>query len=325
MLSALDAAERALAQLELPRLTAGAATTTRDLEQLLRNAICRWSTCRPDDRYLLQYILEQRGAQISIRSVQPEWLCGGANRTAESLLQDDALAAERIAASLTRTAAFSRPRNRSVLLDLTDRCTLDVLIDSCSVPLLCHVRRPGSCAIPIPYRDYWTRRYASVARSLLGPLMPLRTVQPYHSLYWRGQPRHVCSSPPLGANCQRTRLAWLSHQLCTKPFFLRRRGAPHESRHLSSPITAVAAAAATDTACRFDAKLVAPSDPYFLSLYRPIALAFFDRHQQAVGAPCVSWRHNSECSAAGPSGPRFPLYDRPCDFAVLPAASGYCE
>ena len=140
----------------------------------------------------------------------------------------------------------------------------------------------------------------------------------------------MCSSPPLGAHCQRTRLAWLSHQLCTKPFFLRRRGA-HESQSstsitaAASTTTAVAGVAAADTACRFDAKLVAPSDPYFLSLYSPTALAFFDKHQRLIGEPCVSWRHNSKCSAAGPKGPRFPLYDRPCDFAVLPAASGYCE
>lgn len=61
-----------LRQLELPR---GPPSSTEKLRLLAQSAICRWTACRPWDTYLVQFVVELRGASAELHSVQPSWPC----------------------------------------------------------------------------------------------------------------------------------------------------------------------------------------------------------------------------------------------------------
>jgi hypothetical protein len=142
--------------LELPR---GPPPIAEKLRLLLKAAVCRWTSCTASDGrleqsyYLMHFVIEQRGHHVTVHGVKPSWPCSDAiNRSVISRLPElfaqEHVAVRRLAESLAANA-----RNASFLLDLTDRCTLDLFVDSCRYPLLCHVRRAGGCALPIPYRE----------------------------------------------------------------------------------------------------------------------------------------------------------------------------
>jgi hypothetical protein len=289
----------------------GPRLSSSELRELLADATCRWSACRPADAFLEFYIVTVSGATAHVSSVDPQWrcakagnpcgppddwLCAGATPPPRSataagghlppLNNDWEHAARAIGAALVAdggSAAAGARRNLSVVLDLTDRCTLDFLIDSCRVPLLCHAARPGSCAIPIPYRDWWTDRYGIFSRSADHRVSHRASTKhaptepaPTQSLYYRGQPRGVCMAPPWHLLCHRTRLAWIAHSLC-------------EGRHTAAPMPPLAAhdppagaASAATIACPFDVKLVS-------STIRPAnhscdagAAGFFARNRDTI-------------------------------------------
>ena len=259
-----------LSRLEIPPTTFSSA---EKLSVLLQHAVCKYTSCRQDDIYLVQWVVEQDGSNVKLHGVMPHWHCGSLNRSTIPK-PDEHFVQERQAAQLIADAIARSNPNRTIsfLLDLTDRCTIDLFIDSCRYPLLCHVRRKGSCALPIPYRDWWTHRYGSQVSYLTGHQSKAKRsdMSVSHTLHWRGQPRYTCRVPPWDVLCQRTRLAWVAHLLCAaeqREVEVRRSNGHHSHHHHGS----------SSSTCTFDAKLVMGALHHSKE-----AAAFFQRHESEM-------------------------------------------
>ena len=134
--------------------------------------------------------------------------------------------------------------------------------------------------MPLPYRDFWSGRYAWEV-SHLHAHPRLRAAPTSHSLFWRGAPRYVCRAPPWDALCHRTRLAFTAYRLCRQqPSSVAASQPQHLHRHQPS------SGSAPHAPCAFDVKLV--DGPLHTSVEAAPFLSTWRSELFAVAVPTAS-------------------------------------